>query len=93
MGHGGRSDRMWSTREGNGKPLQYSCLENPMNTMENSMEFPQKLKIELIIWSSNSSSEYFSKEMKTQFEKDVCIPTDMEKGLANHFGILALRNP
>ena len=25
-----RSDRMWSTGEGNGKPLQYSCLENPM---------------------------------------------------------------
>ena len=29
-----RSDRMWSTGEGNGKPLQYSCLENPMNSME-----------------------------------------------------------
>ena len=27
-----RSDRMWSTGEGNGKPLQYSCLENPMNS-------------------------------------------------------------
>ena len=26
-----RSVRMWSTGEGNGKPLQYSCLENPMN--------------------------------------------------------------
>ena len=26
-----RSDRMWSSGEGNGKPLQYSCLENPMN--------------------------------------------------------------
>ena len=25
---------MWSTGEGNGKPLQYSCLENPMNTMK-----------------------------------------------------------
>ena len=25
------SDKMWSTGEGNGKPLQYSCLENPMN--------------------------------------------------------------
>ena len=25
-----RSDRMWPTGEGNGKPLQYSCLENPM---------------------------------------------------------------
>ena len=28
-----RPDRMWSTGEGNGKPLQYSCLENPMNSM------------------------------------------------------------
>ena len=28
------SDKMWSTGEGNGKPLQYSCLENPMNCME-----------------------------------------------------------
>ena len=29
-----RSDKMWSTREGNGKPLQYSCLQNPMNSMK-----------------------------------------------------------
>ena len=29
-----RSNRMWSTEEGNGKPLQYSCLENPMNSMK-----------------------------------------------------------
>ena len=29
-----RSDRMWSTAEGNGKPLQYSCLENPKNSMK-----------------------------------------------------------
>ena len=29
-----RSDRMWSTGEGNGKPLPYSCLENPMNSMK-----------------------------------------------------------
>ena len=29
-----RADRMWSTGEGNGKPLQYSCLENPMNSMK-----------------------------------------------------------
>ena len=26
-------DKMWSTGEGNGKPHQYSCLENPMNSM------------------------------------------------------------
>ena len=29
-----KSDRMWSTGEGNGKPLQYSCLENPINSMK-----------------------------------------------------------
>ena len=32
-----RSDRMWSTGEGNGKPLQYPCLENPMNSMKRKM--------------------------------------------------------
>ena len=29
-----RYDGMWSTGEGNGKPLQYSCLENPKNSMK-----------------------------------------------------------
>ena len=29
-----RSDRMWSNGERNGKPLQYSCLESPMNSMK-----------------------------------------------------------
>ena len=29
-----KSDRTWSPGEGNGKPLQYSCLENPMNSMK-----------------------------------------------------------
>ena len=29
-----KNDRMWSTGEGNGKPLQYSCLENPMNNVK-----------------------------------------------------------
>ena len=28
------SDRMWSTGEENGKPLQYFCLENVMNSMK-----------------------------------------------------------
>ena len=39
-----RSDRMWSTREGNGKPLQYSCLENPMNSMKRQKdELPRSI--------------------------------------------------
>ena len=29
-----RADRLWSTGEGNGKPFQYSCLENPVNSMK-----------------------------------------------------------
>ena len=40
-----RSDRMWSTGEGNGKSLQYSCLENPMNSMKRQKD--RTLKDEL----------------------------------------------
>ena len=40
-----RSDRMWSTGEGNGKPLQYFCLENPMNSMKRQKD--RTLKDEL----------------------------------------------
>ena len=37
--------RMWSTGEGNGKPLQYSCLENPVNSMKRQKD--RTLKDEL----------------------------------------------
>ena len=43
-----RSDRMWSTGEGNGKPLQYSCLENPMNSMKRQYDRTTK---EELPWS------------------------------------------
>ena len=36
------SDKMWSTGEGNGKPLQYSCLENPMYTMKRQKDMTLK---------------------------------------------------
>ena len=39
------SDKMWSTGEGNGKPLQYSCLEIPMNSMKRQKD--RTLKDEL----------------------------------------------
>ena len=39
------SDKTWLTGEGNGKPLQYSCLENPMNTMKRQKD--RALKDEL----------------------------------------------
>ena len=40
-----RSDRTWSTGEGNGKPFQYSCLENSMNSMKR--QYDRILKEEL----------------------------------------------
>ena len=39
------SDKMWSTGEENGKPLQNSCLENPMNSMKRQKD--RTLKDEL----------------------------------------------
>ena len=37
-----RSDRMWSTGEGKCKPLQYSCLENPMNSIKRQKDRTMK---------------------------------------------------
>ena len=39
------SDKIWPTGEGNGKPLQYSCPENPMNSMKRQKD--RTLKDEL----------------------------------------------
>ena len=39
------SDKMWSTGEGNGKPIQYSCLENPKNSTRSQKD--RTLKDEL----------------------------------------------
>ena len=52
-----RSDRMWSAGEGNGKPLHYSCLENPMNSMKRQngrilKETPQVSRCPICYWRS-----------------------------------------
>ena len=58
-----RSDRMWSTGEGNGKPLQYSCLENPVNSMKRqnnrilNEELPRSVGVQYATggqWKNNS---------------------------------------
>ena len=36
------SDKMWSTGEGNGKPFQYSCLENPTNSVKKKKDMTLK---------------------------------------------------
>ena len=42
MGHGGEFCKMRSTGKENGKPLQYSCLENPMNSMKRQKDVTLK---------------------------------------------------
>ena len=55
MGKVESSDKMWSTGEGNGKPLQYSCLESPMNSMKHDQDcsFP-------FIWRVSKESILYS---------------------------------
>ena len=57
------TDKMWSTGEGNGKPLQYSCLENPMNSMKRQKDRTLKDELPRLVgaqyatgyqWRSNS---------------------------------------
>jgi hypothetical protein len=37
-------DKMWSTRGGNGKPLQYSCQKNPINSIKNEKDMTLKMR-------------------------------------------------
>ena len=71
-----RSDRRWSTGEGNGKPLQYSCLENPMNSMKrqnNRMlkeELPRSVGAQYATgdqWRNNSRKNEVMEPKQKQF--------------------------
>ena len=57
------SDKTWSTGEGNGKPLQYSCLENPMNSLKRQKDMTLKDELTRLVgvqyatgdqWRNNS---------------------------------------
>ena len=58
-----RCERMWSTGEGNGKPLQYSCLQNPMNSVKRQKDGTLKDELPRLVgpqyatgnqWTDNS---------------------------------------
>ena len=53
------SDKMWSTGEGKGKPRQYSCLENPMNSMKRQKD--RTLEDELPRWigAQNATGDHW----------------------------------
>ena len=66
-----RSDRMWSTGEGNGKPLQYSCLENPMNSMKRQKDRTLKEELPRSVGAQYASGETYMQVRKQELELDM----------------------
>ena len=68
-----RSDTMSSTEEGNGKPLQYSCLENPMNSMKRQNDRTRKEELPRLVgatgdqWRNNSRKNEGMEPKQTQY--------------------------
>ena len=50
------SDKMWSTGEGNGKPLQYSCLEDPTNNMKRQKDKTLKDELPRLVGAQYSTA-------------------------------------
>ena len=51
------SDKTWSTGEGNGKPLQYSCLENPVNSMKRQKDTTLKDELPRLVDGQYATGE------------------------------------
>ena len=51
------SDKMWSTGEGNGKLLQYSCLENPKNSMKRQKDMTLKDELSRLLGAQYTTGE------------------------------------
>ena len=51
------SDKMWSTGEVNGKPLQYSCLENPINRMKRQKDRTLKDELPRSVGAQNATGD------------------------------------
>ena len=53
------SDKTWSSGEGNGKPLQYSCLENPMNSMKREKGRTLKEELSRLVGAQYATGEEY----------------------------------
>ena len=50
-------EKMWSTGEGNGKPLQYSCFENPMDSMKRQIHRTLKNELPTFVGAQNATGD------------------------------------
>ena len=81
------SDKKWSTGEGNGKPLQYSCLENPMNSMKRQNDRIPKEELPRLLGAQyatgdqwrNNSRKYEGMEPKQKQYSAVAVTGDRRK--------------
>ena len=64
MGHGGSSNKTWATREGNGKPLQHSCLENPMNNMKRQNDRILKEELPRSVGAQHATGDQWRNDSK-----------------------------
>ena len=60
------SDKMWCTGEGNGKPLQQSCLENPMNSMKKQKDMTLKDELLGLVGAQYATGEEFRKNKEME---------------------------
>ena len=65
-----RSDTMWSTGEGNGKPLQYSCLENPMNSMKRQNDRILKEELPRLVGAQYATGEQWRNSSRKNEEME-----------------------
>ena len=65
------SDKMWSTGEGIGKPLQYSCLENPMNTMKRQKDRTLKDKLPRLVCAQYATGDQWRNNSRKNEETDL----------------------
>ena len=63
-------DRMWSTGEGNGKPLQYSCLENPMNSMKRQKDRTMKGKLYRLVGAQYAAGDQWRNKSRKNVEME-----------------------
>ena len=69
------SDKMWSTGEGNGKPLQYSCLENPMNSMKRQKDRTLKAELPRLVGAQYATRD----QWRNNFRKNEGIETKQKQ--------------
>ena len=61
---------MWSTREGNGKPLQYSCLENPMNSMKRQKDRTLKDELPRLVGAQHATGDQWRNNSRKNEEME-----------------------